>query len=132
MRKTIVALSVLLASPFFSSYSEAFSFSASHSGSLNSEGWYYYCVYQNVYLYNGQVMSETHSFTFSGALSDDSNPTLLGLNDNWLIYEGKKHYIAIPSVSGESIYVKRKNSMNIPSPNPCSGKIWQRISDPVK
>jgi hypothetical protein len=130
MFKKIMALCVLFGVFSCSCYSESFTFSRSNSGCLNPGGYYYYYVYQYVYHYNGKVLSESHSFTFSGALSDDDNPTLLGMNDSWMIYEGKKHYIAIPCVSGECIYVMDKTVSSFPSPG--KGRAWQQISEPIK
>ena len=130
MLKKIIPLCALLIVLSANCYSESFSFSNSKTGMLNPGGYYYYYVYQYVYHYNGSVLSESHSFVFSGALSEDNHPKLQGLSGNWLIYEGTKHYIAIPCTSGECIYVLNKTAGVIPCP--LRGKSWQKISDPIK
>ena len=107
---------------------EAFSFSSSGSGYLQpNHAWYYYYIYQYAYIWNGQVVSESHIFSFSGALSGEENAELLGLSDNWLIYEGEKYFLAIPAISGEKIYIKIKDALDSPGETN-----WQPISEPVK
>src|SRR5580700_3935705 len=110
---------------------DSFSFSESDSGHLkpNNE-YYYFYIYQYSSTYNGEVRSESHSFSFSGALSGEEDAELLGLSDNWLIYEGKKYFIAVPACSGERIYIKNKASLDAPVST--KSKSWQPISKPVK
>lgn len=127
MFRKLAQLSVFFALFTATCFADSFSFSASGSGTLPNEGYYYFYVYQYVYHYNQEVKSESHNMSFSGALSDDSDPKLLGMTDSWLIYEGKKHLIAIPCKSGEKIYVKSNKSLSAPS-----GKEWTAISAPVK
>lgn len=137
MFKKIIALSTFIITFSGICYSECVSFAKSGSGQLTPGGYYSYSVFQSVFFRDGKVLSESHSFTFIGALFDDAKPSLLGINDKWMIYEGKNHYIAIPCVLGECIYVLNKISNTIPSPGQGTGtgqekkEVWQKISSPI-
>jgi hypothetical protein len=104
---------------------DSFSFSKSKSGNLDGQ-YYYFYVYQYAYWQGDEVLSESHTFTFSGLLDGEEGAVLLGKADKWLIYEGKKIFFAIPLIWNEKIYIKKKKFLDCPS-----GKTnqWIPISD---
>lgn len=127
MIKKITFFSLFLLIASFTTHVEAFSFSKSGSGHLKPEGYYYFYIYQYVYInFKNEVCSESHTFSFHGALSDEEDAKLLGLSDDWLIYEGKKYLLAVPVKNGEKIYIQNKSVPG--SPN---GDTWIPISDPI-
>jgi hypothetical protein len=129
MFQKIMALSGFFLSLSCSCYSDYFSFTDSNSGELEPGGSYSYHVHQSVYYFGRKVLSESHSFTFTGALAEDSDPMFRGMIHTWLLYEGKKHYIAIPCVNGEYIYVMAKTGSARPLPG--VGKAWKKISKAI-
>jgi hypothetical protein len=123
-----LALSALLWASSIPCYSDSFTYTDTNSGQLNNEGYFEYEVEQTIYYQKGLIHTESHSFIFHGALLEDNYPTLLGMDRKWLIYEGKKHYIAIPCAPDEGVYVLDKSLSPIPSPGRPTP--WQRISKP--
>jgi len=108
-------------------FAESFSFSKSQSGFLDGKS-YYYNIYQYAY-WHGDEISESHSFFFSGILSDEEDATLLGKADKWLIYEGRNYFFAIPIQKDVKIYLKKKFVLDCPSGK---YKDWIAISDVIK
>ena len=59
-----------------------------------------------------------------GFLSDiEDNPTLLGANDNHVVYEKSNIQIAVPYVSGAGFYFRDKNNIDFPKYQKQSGWI---------
>ena len=125
-----LALSVLLGASSIQCYSESFTFSDANSGYLNNEGHFEYEVEQTIYYQRGLIHNESHSFIFRGVLLDDNYPTLLGMDRKWLVYEGKNHYIAIPCVPDEGMYVLNKSQSPLPTPGKPTP--WQKVSRTTK
>lgn len=125
MFKKLLIISFFLTS--LSSYATSFSFTASGSGHMNMpvRTYYSYHIYQYAYVDSYNTLSESHAFTFSGALAGEEYAYMIDIADDWIIYEGIKFYIAVPYRAGECIYVKRKNAMR----SPRGTSEWIAISD---
>lgn len=109
------------------------SVSKSGSGYLPSGEYYYYYIYQFSYVSFDKLVSESHNFVFTGALEEEEKAVFRGIEDDWLIYEGKKYLLAIPHKKGEQIYIQKKKTFQdkqwtaIREQEPK----WIAISDPV-
>ena len=91
--------------------------SGSCSGTLNQLGYFYAYTYQYAYLYNGVLGSESHSFSFSGFLSEMKTAKIIGANEKFVVYRsqhGRALDLAVPFKSGAGLFVKYTASTDFP------------------
>ena len=78
-------------------------------------GYVYAYAYQyaSVYPNNGQIGSESHSFSFSGELSGEEKASpVMGVRDSWIFYRGRKYDFLIPFQKGAGIFIRKGNDPN--------------------
>ncbi len=112
--KTLIFILILGLCSITFAYVNSGSASGSCSNVLPGYGAYTITTTQTAVVTNGSIVTETHTFVFSGFLSEMENAHAVGGNERHIAYENSKFLIAVPYVSGAGFYFKDKNSGDFP------------------
>jgi hypothetical protein len=120
-------LLILLAVTLNSSVSYAGS-SGSNSGSCSGSrqfGYFHAYTYQYAYIFNREVISESHTFSFSGWLKRMEHAQMVGSSDRHIIYSSGKISLAVPFKRDAGLYVRTDDPTGPVEP----GDGWVKLCD---
>jgi hypothetical protein len=73
-----------------------------------SPEYFYLYANQHVCIEDGRVVRESHSFSLSGALATSTEPKLLGVLRNWIVWETENVFLAVPANGDQQFFAKHK------------------------